>query len=629
MGIGQMLHNKSYISKILFISFFMCTTILYIITHIYTLYISDIDKLNILSISSILIKSVSVAFLFIIISNIFFVINNKYRLIGIVFFCIITTIYNFAILTQTISLLTTDGYIPDVAFDNMNNISIVWNYIYTLFIILYIFCLLPVCMYFYKYITMPITKITKRNSAIIVCVCICLLVIFNLNTINPDKIITPFEAFAEVAVHRYDHKKEMEKFMAFNSEYGFIKQETYSSNQVFNQTNEKPNIIILLPDGVPARLINGYIEIWAEKENVDKTTTFPNLTPNIDSFMNDENTLIVDNYFNHTAATYPGLFGTLTSLHPYERISPKYIRQIIDNETQRPNVSSLPGLLSYNGYKNFFIDANREEKLVTYMMNDIMKGFEYVYNNDNKKDILPYYQETDKKTSHFLEKDVFETIRILLEQDDGPKSIMAYFLGTHLNFNPKNRKDGVVYGDGSNVFFNALHDFDYHFGKFMEWFHNSKYKDNTIIVLTTDHTHFPDKEYINVISNNTGVVSKDFKPIFHDKICFLIYSKMIKLPKYIDANWTTSLDFTPTILHILGYKHYVNAFLGDSIFSERSTEEDISIFSGSYGTTKYYIKNKKLGVEKNPQTSIIKDEYNRIMLQEKLMYENKLFYDYK
>src|SRR3546814_14333238 len=64
----------------------------------------------------------------------------------------------------------------------------------------------------------------------------------------------------------------------------------------------QPNVIVLFIEGMSARTLEPY------------GSTYPGLTPNLQALAGD--TMVVDNYYNHTAATYRGLQGPMTSGFP-------------------------------------------------------------------------------------------------------------------------------------------------------------------------------------------------------------------------------------------------------------------------------------------------------------------------
>lgn len=105
------------------------------------------------------------------------------------------------------------------------------------------------------------------------------------------------------------------------AEKSWINETVYTSSKEFISNSEHPNIIILIPDGVPARLINGYQQIWGNFEN-----PLSDLTPALDKMM--KNSFVIDNYYNHTAATFPGLAGMFTSTFPFRGILPQEIKKL-------------------------------------------------------------------------------------------------------------------------------------------------------------------------------------------------------------------------------------------------------------------------------------------------------------
>ena len=136
-----------------------------------------------------------------------------------------------------------------------------------------------------------------------------------------------------------------------------------------------------------------------------------------------------------------------------------------------------------------------------------------------------------------------------------------YTVGTHAGLDsPSN---SIKYGAGNNSTLNTLYNVDKSFGAFWDYFLNSSYKDNTIVIFTADHTHYYEKPYIELMKDDYT-----YKPVFVDTIPLIIYDPIHKLPNRYDAKDDTSLALAPTILHLLNYKNVKNAFLGTSIFDD-------------------------------------------------------------
>lgn len=87
--------------------------------------------------------------------------------------------------------------------------------------------------------------------------------------------------------------------------YPFEKKYIYQSPLPFSVRNKSisnPNIILIFTEGTSARLIGCY------------NKKYQAVTPNIDKLANNEHSMKVINYFNHTCATFRGTHGQLSLL---------------------------------------------------------------------------------------------------------------------------------------------------------------------------------------------------------------------------------------------------------------------------------------------------------------------------
>jgi phosphoglycerol transferase MdoB-like AlkP superfamily enzyme len=139
-----------------------------------------------------------------------------------------------------------------------------------------------------------------------------------------------------------------------------------------------------------------------------------------------------------------------------------------------------------------------------------------------------------------------------------PFFISVYNMGTHAWLD--HSKESLKYRDGANNIYNAVYSFDHAFGAFLREFKKSAFYKNTMIIVTADHCYPPLEEYIKIAGDN-------YAPFFVDKIPMIIYSPGQKLPKiYNPGDIRTSLDFAPTLLHLLNVPSGENHFLGRSLF---------------------------------------------------------------
>lgn len=340
--------------------------------------------------------------------------------------------------------------------------------------------------------------------------------------------------------------------------YPFEKDWIYKNQLPFpaksDQHVAQPNIIIIFTEGTSARLLDCY------------DGKLGDVTPNIDAFA--EKSMVVDRYYNHTAATFRGTHGQLTSCYPRYGGNEKggwvgnksgagVSKQLAKREYQ-----SLPKLLNERGYDTSFISPHMQEDPYTDLLN--MLGFHQVYTRDSATEFLPYNPEFWH--SSLTDQDMYTELVQILEHKttSQPFLIAMYTFETHTNVDTPD--DGIKYKDGSNETLNTLHNVDNAFGSFWNYFMHSQYKDNTIIIFTADHCHYHDKPFMSLVANDT-----DYVKCFHDRIPLIIYDPLHSLPERYDAQNNTSLALTPTICQILGINNEKNSFLGSSIFEPLDT----------------------------------------------------------
>ena len=154
--------------------------------------------------------------------------------------------------------------------------------------------------------------------------------------------------------------------------------------------------------------------------------------------------------------------------------------------------------------------------------------------------------------------------RILVRYLEARTSDTPFFLTlstieTHLasDTSPGHRQ----YGDGRNPVLNVFHQLDRGFGHFWQWFKRSEYAHNAIVVLTGDHAMLP-RDALRQVAGPA------FRNHRFDYMALFIRDPTHDLPASFRAN-TTSIDFTPSLLQLLGIQELPNAFLGLSMFSDR------------------------------------------------------------
>lgn len=362
---------------------------------------------------------------------------------------------------------------------------------------------------------------------------------------------TPADA---LAARRYGFQ------ISFSNDYPLRKEWIYEGDPPFPGepgAPRLPNVIVFFTEGMSARLTGPY------------GSPFPGITPNLDRFAADPKTMLVTNYYNHTAATYRGLHGQLCSLYPKDEGSDTWLGGP-ENGSVR-SYFSLANYLGELGYETDFLDTHRREAA---RVDDMVKrlGFENVL---TAEDLSARYLggaeplRGDGLSDHQL---LDALVGFLGERKESGSESRPFFVGlynieTHAFQDAA--PDGSRYGDGRNYCLNTVHSFDHAFGRFLDVFLRSPLAQNTVVVFTADHCHYPERTYVEAIRP----FLREAPRVFVDTIPLLIYSPVHRLPHAFDAEFRTSLDFAPSLIHLLGLPQRPNPFLGDSIFSPRARHE--------------------------------------------------------
>lgn len=235
-----------------------------------------------------------------------------------------------------------------------------------------------------------------------------------------------------------------------------------------------------------------------------------------------------------------------------------------------------------------------------------MAGFNKVYTFDTMEELLN--EKQDGTRNSIKDADMYKALKsaVLNSDDKKPFFIAMYTLDTHLGIGLPD--DGIAYESsyGNVESLNSLHNLDAAFGDFWSWFKTSKYATNTIIVFTSDHAHYNEKSYVDVVKND-----EDYTACFIDKVPLIIYDPIHKLSGVYDANGKNSLSLAPTMFNLLSIHEGTNAFLGKSIFDD----SDDYIRTCALGHDYYYVYNNKVLYEKDIPSS----EYDRFVREKNLI----------
>ena len=350
---------------------------------------------------------------------------------------------------------------------------------------------------------------------------------------------------------------------------------------------EQPNLIIFFAEGVGTEIFDIYNDLGL------------NLTPNLNAFA--EQVLHFENYFSHTAATYRGIRGQLSSSFQFFEGFENGIQgtaALLDTE-----IISLQDILGERGYATTMV--NPEPNLLRWTRYAEQLGFDYLISGTQQdwrnlfgRDILTDYNNFQL---------VYQEARRKNEENH-PFFIVSYVLETHLGF-----ESMATFGDGANNYLNKYHNLDNAFGHFWENFRSSPLYDNTIVIFTSDHPAFPTPEFQRTFQTN--------RTQFLGTIPLMIYYPGVQ-PAVIDVGGRNSISLAPTVLDIMGLAETPNYFLGNSLFVEEvSGFQFINFMGGEVVNTRNVTEEDMRYHQANIETdSILLDEL-RMFFKISLNYE--------
>ena len=496
------------------------------------------------------------------------------------FLYILFFIYIFVYLIQTKSIDEGGEYLSILAIENIDHLYLFINIksiVYSVFIVL----LFSLFVIFLEKNHLKNNKINNKYIFTLIIVSTVLLVTNNNNWffVKGDEykvsfldyesvkrsaplfaiyqVLTETRKQSKMSAARFDKREliQVEKIgFSYNprSRYPLVKDTIYKFPPPFEEKPDSPsmpNVIVIFSEGVSARSIGAY------------GSAIPDITPEIDRFA--QSSMIVHNYYNHTAATYRGLLGQLCSLFPIFGGSGWETSSELLADTR---YFSIAELMRKKGYETIFLDSHHKRHVsrVDEMIEQL--GFTSVITGD---ELARRYLNSAEPAlrNAFSDQQFFKgLIGYLKERAASNTSNESFFLGMY-NFGThaflKRGGDVIEYGDGSNYVLNNFYSFDNSFGLFWNYFINSPYYKNTIVILTADHCHYPEKAFVKAFN------TPDYQGFFVDKIPLIIYDPTRRLPKEYDAQNTTSLDFAPSLAHYLELPNSQNPFLGSSIFEQR------------------------------------------------------------
>lgn len=324
-----------------------------------------------------------------------------------------------------------------------------------------------------------------------------------------------------------------------------IQKEIYGKDWIFKDSSKYGDELSLKGKNVIVFFVEGFSDKLLNSE----------VTPNL--YQLKQHSFYLTNYYNHTAATFRGLRGQLSS--SYQKLGGYYqqskgIGQISSQEVEelyKDTVVAVPTILKSNGYNSYFISSHSKDMPLSNMLRTL--GFDTVYG----------YEDLNPNATKDLDDDDFLPNLVEFLKSDKLKSpyfLGLYNVGTHLGLNSK----VVRFSDGKNPVLNTFYSFDYYIKQLINEIDNNEAFRDTVLIITADHSTYPSNNYNDYLESK-GINSVQF---FADSIPFVMYYKGIISDAY-NVKGKNTLAFAPTILHLLGIKNGFNYFLGCSIFDDK------------------------------------------------------------
>lgn len=296
-----------------------------------------------------------------------------------------------------------------------------------------------------------------------------------------------------------------------------------------------PNIVVLFFESFSSALCSTYA-----------SCEHPGLTPNLEAMGRESH--VVEGFRNASTPTLPGIKATLSSY-----LSPSDPMTWADDSHK--NIQGLPEILTELGYHSTFVHQVDKSYIRT---DEVMRslGFAEV---SGEKEVGRALRE-EPRSWGYSDHQMFRYLEHQMERDafEEPFLVTMPTLDSHAPF--RLPEDSVTYGDGSDDLLNTVHGTDHAFGEFWRYFQQSRYADNTIVIVVADHAMLPGNDYRRIRTD-------DVYGRFFDEIALLIYNPtrdMVGRSHVVSSQ----VDLAPTILHMLDHD-VPNHFEGQSLFGGR------------------------------------------------------------
>ncbi|TWT01531.1 LTA synthase family protein [Planomicrobium sp. CPCC 101079] len=315
------------------------------------------------------------------------------------------------------------------------------------------------------------------------------------------------------------------------------------------------------------------------------------VTPFLNSMIEDENTMYFDNFFHQTAQgkTADAEFMLENSLFGLPKGS-AYITK------GKNTYQAAPAILKDKGYESAVFHGNNA---TFWNRSEIYKsfGFDHFFDIESYTDL----EEGDMAEYGVLDKPFFEQSMDLLESLPEPfysKFItVAHHFPYHIDQELTTIGKGTTGDPSVDDYFQTARYADEAIEQFFESLEESGLADNTMVVMYGDH--------YGISSNHNQameqVLSKEITPVENAKLQRVpLFIHVPGIEGGINHTYGGQIDLLPTVMHLLGVKTQDYVHFGTDLLSDEH-EELVAFRNGDYVSPEIYAINDTFY---NPETGL-------------------------
>lgn len=312
-----------------------------------------------------------------------------------------------------------------------------------------------------------------------------------------------------------------------------------------HNASQAPNIVLFIMESFGRE----YIGAFNEDSNIPNYTSY---TPFLDSL--SRHSLIFPNAYANGNKSIHGVSSIIAGI-------PSFKEAFTSSPFPNQKIESLVSTLNKKGYDTSFFHGAVNGSMGFLGFGNIL-GYDHYYG------MTEYNQDEDfDGTWGIWDEPFFQFMKETLNTKEGPFFATMFSVSSHEPFVIPKEYEGR-FPEGNQLIHKTIGYSDYALKRFFEESRNEPWFDNTLFIITADHTNQMDYDYYKEVVNRNAV------PI-------LFYTPDNRL-KGIDNRLAQQIDIYPTVLDYIGYEKPFRSW-GSSLLS--NTKE--TPFVINYGAHEY------------------------------------------